>query len=386
MGQVDPALHDQGAAEMATRVISGTCWPLKRWPEVDQAAWAIGITPGDPFDDPHYGPHLREDSRIKVRKGYGRWLSFLAERCWLDPAQSPFARVTRTRLRAYFRALLRAGNADETVIGRFGELTMALKILAPGEDVSWVRRFDGVSVYVLLPKRRRVLMVPESDVLFDWGLEMMDKAPERLGERERLAAYRDGLLIAMLASRGRRLRSMGLLRTGYELIHRDGRFRIELTPDQVKTNKPDRFDLPERLTSYLQHYLDHVRPALLRGRHEVAFWVNTQGDAMRALGIQGRIFKLSRKRFGKAFGPHRFRHAIATTLALRLPECPGLAAGVLDNTPAIVDRYYSRPDQCQAGARYAQLVEGRMRAARKNTVERKNLSDSALKNSRGTPM
>jgi hypothetical protein len=80
--------------------------------------------------------------------------------------------------------------------------------------------------------------VPESDVLFDWGLEMMDQATSRSRERERLAAYRDGLLIALLASRGRRLRSMSLLRVGRELIQRDGRFRVELTFDQVKTTSP----------------------------------------------------------------------------------------------------------------------------------------------------
>jgi hypothetical protein len=63
---------------------SRLCWPLEQWPEVDQAAWAVGLVPGDPFDDPHYGPHLRSGSCGKIRKGYGRWLSFLAERGWLD--------------------------------------------------------------------------------------------------------------------------------------------------------------------------------------------------------------------------------------------------------------------------------------------------------------
>lgn len=65
-------------------------------------------------------------------------MGFLTDRGWLEPAQPPLARVARPRLRAYFRALRAAGNADWTIIGRFGELVMALKILAPGEDVSWV--------------------------------------------------------------------------------------------------------------------------------------------------------------------------------------------------------------------------------------------------------
>lgn len=343
---------------------SRLCWPLAWWPAVDQAAWALGFTPGDPFDDdPRYGPGLRPGSRPKIRKGYGRWLSFLAGRGWLDPAQPPLARVTRPRLRAYFRALRAAGNSDRTIIGRFSELTMALKVLAPGEDVSWVARPDGVSIYALLPKAQRVLLVPDGDVLFAWGLEMMDEAAARPGERNGLTAYRDGLLVALLAARGRRLRSMALLRVGRELVQRGGRFRIELAPDQVKTNKPDRFGLPDRLAPYLRHYLDSVRPALLGGRSEDAVWISAQGGALADASIQSRILRLTRRRFGQAFGPHRFRHAIGTTTALHAPAHPGLAAGLLGISPEILEQHYNRSSQCQAGARFAEVIRQRREQA-----------------------
>jgi hypothetical protein len=38
---------------------------------------------------------------------------------------------------------------------------------------------------------------------------------------------------------------MALLRVGQELIRHGEHHRIELTPDQARTGKPDRFDLPE---------------------------------------------------------------------------------------------------------------------------------------------
>ncbi|MFC7477905.1 tyrosine-type recombinase/integrase [Dankookia sp. GCM10030260] len=351
----------RAAAEMPPPGISRLCWPLEWWPAVDQAAWTLGFTPGDPFDDPRYGTELRLGSRTKIRKGYGRWLSFLAKRGWFDPAQPPLARATRPRLRAYFRTLRAAGNADRTIIGRFGELTMALKVLAPGEDVSWVMRPDGVSIYAMLPKAQRMLLVPDADVLFAWGLEMMDEAAARPREPGPLTAYRDGLLIALFAARGRRLRSMALLRVGRELVQRGGRFRVELTPDQVKTDKPDRFDLPDRLTSYLRHYLDSVRPALLRDRPEDAVWVSAQGGALTEAGIQSRIRRLTRRRFGQAFGPHRFRHAIATTTALHVPTHPGLAAGLLGISSGVLEQHYNRARQCQAATRFAEVIEQRRR-------------------------
>jgi hypothetical protein len=41
------------------------------------------------------------------------------------------------------------------------------------------------------------------------------------------------------------------------------------------------------------------------------------------------IGRLSKARFDITFGPHRFRHAIATTAPLHAPEYPGLAAPLL---------------------------------------------------------
>jgi hypothetical protein len=136
-------------------------------------------------------------------------------------------------------------------------------------------------------------------------------------------------LLAMLASRGRRLRAMSLLRVGKELIRHEQRYRIELTSAQNKTPEPDRFNLPESLTRYMRRYLHEVRPALLQGQMHDALWVNPKGGRWTAKGIQHRVMKLTLQRFGIAFGPHRLRHAIGTTAPMRDPCHPGVAAGVL---------------------------------------------------------
>lgn len=337
------------------------CWPIAQWPELDQAAWTLGCTPGDPFDDPHYGATLRPDSLAKTVKGYGRWLSFLASRGWLDPLVPPQRRVTRARLRAYFHALRKAGNADYTIIGRFAELAMAMKVIAPDEDTSWIRRPDGVTVYALLRKRKRTLMVPDVAVLYAWGIEMMDTADAAPTPARQLVAFRDGLLIAMLASRGRRLRSMALLRVGHELVLRGGRYRVELTPAQEKTKKRDCFDLPKELTPYTRHYLDIARPALLDGRCHDMLWVRTGGDPLTAKAIQDRMTKLSLRRFGVRFGTHRFRHAIGTTTPMRDPTHPGLAAGVLGISAAVLELHYDRAGQAMGAAAMDQAIRQRCR-------------------------
>jgi site-specific recombinase XerC len=346
------------------------CWRLGEWPALDQAAWTRGCTPVAPYDDPYgerrAGSTLRPDTLSKISKGYGRWLCFLAARGALEPDQPPLARVTRRRLRAYFHALRTAGNADYTVIGRFDELRKAMRILAPGQDVSWIDKPDGVSIAALLPKLRRPMLVPDSGVLLAWALAMMDQARVKpTAPRRRLTDYRDGLLLAMLAARGRRLRSMSLLRPGREVLQRGGHYRIELTPEQVKTSRADHFGLPEELTPYIQHYLDVVRPALLAGQSDDAFWISRDGTRMTAKAIQTQVFARTGKRFARAFGPHRMRHAIATTAALRASGHPSLGAGVLNITGRTTEKSYNlAAGQTAAALTFAALIEARRRSSR----------------------
>jgi hypothetical protein len=347
-------------------VVRGTarCIPLDDWPELDRAAWLRGCTADDPFnDDFRHGSALRPASQKKTREGYGRWLHFLTERGWLDPAAPPLARVTGPRLWDYFQALRAAGNAPFTIIGRFAELRMALKILAPGADVSWVVRPGGRSVYARLRKTRRHPQVPDSDVLFNWALDIMDSADTAATPYEGCRDFRDGLLLAILASRARRLGAMHGVSVGQQLVCRGGRFRIELEADLVKTKRPDAFDLPERLIPYLRRYLDEIRPVLLRGNQDDALWINRRGTRLTAKAISHIVHNRSKARFGIGFYPHAFRHALATTAALRCPEHPGLAAAVLGISTGIVEQHYNRAGQIDASRKLTALVERRGRAA-----------------------
>ncbi|ATR19460.1 Hypothetical protein RMHFA_04724 (plasmid) [Roseomonas mucosa] len=340
------------------------CWPLERWPEADRAAWRLHCTPGDPFGDVRPGARLRRASLATLIKGYGRWLSFLHSRGWLDPDEPPLARVTQERLRAYFRTLRRAGNADHTVIGRFGQLAMALAVIVPGAEVSWIRKPDGTSVHALLPKHTRQLVVPDGQVILDWGVTMMEQARVLLeqGRDKALTAYRDGLLIVLFALCGRRLRSVSLLRPGHELRQVGDCFRVELSGEQTKNGKADRFGLPPEFTPWMRRYLDVIRPALLDGQRHEALWISAQGGPLTTHGIQTRIQRLSLKRFGISFGPHRIRHSVVTTVALRLGETSAFGAAVVGNTPAVAEGY-NHAGQCQAALRYAALIHKRRRAA-----------------------
>ncbi len=333
------------------------------WPTLDRSLWEEGCEPGDPFAPGGHGSKLRKDSLDKTIKGYGYWLNFLAANGWLDESQHPVERITRERLMHYFKAMLAHKLRGYTILGHFIELRMAMKIMAPSNDTTYILRPNGVTIRGMLGPSCRPVLVPDATVLFRWGINMMRRAKLDASHREGMVAYRDGLLIAILASRGRRLRSMSLLRIGHEFIQRNGTYRVELEPHQVKNKKHDMFNLPEKLVPFIDKYLEQVRPALLRGRQSEALWIGKDGVDLQAKSIQEMVFKRSKARFSVAFGPHRFRHAIATTAVLRDPTCPNLGAAVLGNSVGVNEAHYIRADQVLAIRQLQSIIENSFDAA-----------------------
>ena len=100
-----------------------------------------------------------------------------------------------------------------------------------------------------------------------------------------------------------------------------------------------------------------MRPALLQGKRHDDFWVGINGKPLQRKGIQAMIGRLSKVRFDVTFGPHRFRHAIATTAPLRAPEHPGLAAPLLGISKEVVETHYNRSQQVSAVRTFQSIVE-----------------------------
>ena len=359
---VTPQVMPQSQAGLRAAV---RCWHVREWPLNDQAAWAAGLVVGDPFDDPTYSENLSAPTVGKVRKGYGRWLDFLERHELLDHAEPPLARVTRRRIVRYLHDLKSAGNADATLIGRIVELTMALKILVPGAKVDWIKRPTGPTIYAALPKIQRHLFVPDTGVLVAKALDKMNELdPGSVDRRYALVAFRDAVLVAVFATRARRLRAMAGIRVGKELIWRDDRFWIDLPPELVKTKKPDSFSLPAVLTPYVQRYLHEVRPALLNGHRSDGMWIGIGGEMLGYKGVQQSFTRTTGRWFEVGFGPHRCRHAATTTAALQMPEVPGLGARMLGSSEQVVEKHYQRAGQVVAALKLDQLIERQLKALR----------------------
>jgi hypothetical protein len=332
------------------------CLKFIEWPSDHKKAWLAGIEPGDGLDDFRYGAGLKPRTLSKIEKGYGRWLGFLAHRGLLEVASVPGSPVTAQNIRAYIRLMQALGNRDYTVVGRVVELQLALRILEPSQDFRWLTSPGGTALRSILTMAARRLERYDTRHLYLWGLHLMDTSLVRSPVRRRVQ-FRDGLLIAVLASRAPRLRSVTAICFGQHVIRADKGFRLIFGSEDIKTNRPIEYRLPASLTPYIERYLEVERRELLKGQSHDAFWVNWNGDPLGEVGVEKRIRWHSEKKFGKAFGPHRFRHALGTSQAIEDPANPAAGAVILGISPAMVEKHYNVGGQVEAAQAFIASVD-----------------------------
>ena len=316
---------------------------LADWPALDRAAWAEALRPGDMFDD-DAGPasNWRQDTLDKVMNGYGIWLMFLAATGRLDATADPAARVTPANLGAYVEAM-RGAVRQTTIVSRVTDLAAALRVMGPRAD----RRLLDLTLARLRAEPRdrkpKLHRMVTADRLYRLGCRIMADAPAMADQNYRWPAfYRDGLLIALLAARPLRLRSLVSLTLGDSIVRGDGVWLLRVPADAMKTRRVFEAPLPRSLTAALDRYVAEIRPALL-GKHETdAFWVTIRGGAMSRPGVRARVCELTQEHFGESVHPHLFRHCAATSIAVFDPVHVRLAAQLLGHTDLSgVEKHYN---------------------------------------------
>jgi hypothetical protein len=333
---------------------------LSGWPPGDLQLWKAGLQPGDILDGPRYASRLRPDTILAIAAGYRRWLVFLRAHGRLDLMLTPASRVTRENVADYVR-ISRGDLCNRSLIARLSELRRAMRIMHPDFDFRWLTSPGGRSLESLLPVTTRPMQIIDSKVLYEWGHTIIREALAEPHPDRRRIGYRDGLLIALFAARAPRVRSMASLRLDKTVIRNgDTSYRLVFEKADVKTSRRIEYDAPEGLSSAIDRYIAVERVELLAGQTHDSFWVNKYGEPLSANNISDMIRVRSGRAFGKAFGPHRFRHAIGTTAPLKDPAHPGVAAAVLGISGHMVEEHYNRATQADVAMRFhATLSEQR---------------------------
>jgi site-specific recombinase XerD len=338
--------------------------PISDWPDLDRKLWEAGQILQDQFDGPLYAARLKPISIRNAARSYGRWLVVLDASGEFDPAVMPAVRVTPARVRAFLAALRAQKNSNNSIVTRFFDLQAAFRIMQPEVDFSWLTSHGGVSLRSLLPAERKPIETVDSGELKALGHELMRDALSQKHPEKRCLRYRNGLLIAILASLAPRLRSVAAMTCGqHVLVHGDG-YRLVFKRRDVKNKRWIEYPIPPDLVSCARRYLEVERVELLGGKQHDWFWVNREGNKLQDIGIAGMVRRMAKARFGMVFGPHRFRHSLATTAARADPDNPGLAAAVLAVTPGVVGEHYNLAKQEHAAADFIKVVQDERRRTR----------------------
>jgi integrase/recombinase XerD len=282
-------------------------WPVEAWPEADRLAWARATAAGDLLDDGGIAADWREATRRSAVGAYGRWLAHLAAEGALDPAAEPAERVTPEAIRRYL-AVLEPACSSITVANYIAVLVMMLQALAPERDWAWLSQVQARLQRRATPSRdKRPRLVPAAE-LFALGLDLMAEAEAApAGEAvEAALAFRDGLMIALLATRPLRQRNFLAIEIGRHLLQVGEGWRLTFGGEETKTRRPLEVTVPRALHAPLDCYLRHWRPLLLaigRRRHPNSqgqaagerLWVTRDGTAVSA-GAQQRRWRIAPRR------------------------------------------------------------------------------------------
>jgi integrase/recombinase XerD len=337
------------------------CKRFEEWPSSDQTLWLAALVPGDVLEAGGQRAGYRLHTNRKIAVGYGRWLQWVDYAGLFDPTQAPGVRITRKSVAAYV-ADLATRNSTSTQIARLEELFQAACVMDRTRDWSWLRRIAGRVRARHVPARAKRPRLVGAEELYALGQQQMAAAAGRDAPRRRAIMFRDGLLVALLASRPVRRRNLAGLRFGTTLMRHQDLWWIDLPEGSTKTGAPLTMPLPAELSAAVDQYRALYHPVLLtmRGRWyssataesaATAVWISTDGSAMTEMALYDRIAQMTKTAFGRSISPHLFRDCAATSIAIGDPGHVRIAASLLGHrTFTTTERHYNHARQREAAA------------------------------------
>lgn len=348
---------------------SGRSLPFDDWPEADRAMWEDLTTLEDMFGDPGGFAHLRPATVRAYQRSYAQWLAHLVGGGVDLDAEAPDARATVERLRRYLDAI--AHLSPRTRAHLFSHLHRVLSEAYPDSDWSRLRNARNTLSRRANDAgcRRSGDLMPSSDLLIDIGLRQIENARGNMPLRRSDAlAWRNGLLVAMLACHALRCRTLASLVLG-STIRRDGRgFAIWASAADMKMGRPFEFRLSPLLAGEMDEYLARARPLFDNGSDpdRGPLWLTYCGRQLRPESITHAVGRLTRACLRHRTTPHLFRHAAMTTMANASGFDARLGQHFLSHRrPETSERHFNLATQLDAGRAFADLLGDKLGVRRR---------------------
>jgi len=276
------------------------------------------------------GPTLSPATRNALRVSYAQYLHFVAENYPELLLKPPELRIDRTMLAEYV-GLLRRTNQDVSIVTILHHLRLALRLICPKEDWSWLLTVIK-RIAASAPRSTKRYGLVSSDQLFMLGLELMDKAVAlsdglRKVSKTFALQYRDGLLTALLAGTGVRRRTVTALRIGKHLIKSAELWTLEIPAEDMKGKRPLEPYVSRELSARIDLYLRRFRARLPGATSHDGLWPSNKAGPMTGNAIYDAVYRRTKEAFGFGVNLHRFRHASGNLWSI---EDPANVRGVKD--------------------------------------------------------
>jgi integrase/recombinase XerD len=332
--------------------------PYEAWPEGDRMRWEAAFKVGtDLFDDRGPAVHLAERTRLSLQYAYGRFLAFLSAHHDNLLARAPAARVDRKIIEEYVKSLPKSCGGI-TIANYLNHLQFTLRYICPDEDWSWLLQIAKRIATQAKRKPEKHHLVT-SETLYALGIELMDSAIAngKSGTWRVQTAFRDGLIIALLALVPLRRRTLAALRIGKHLVRSGDVWVLDIPAEDIKTKRPIEYLISAELSERIDFYLNQIRPQTPgAGTHDY-LWASSRSRPMGDGGIYNNVRRRTRKALGFPVNLHRFRSAAAT---LWSAQDPANVRGVKDllghSTFGTTEKYYIMSQSRIAGRALARAV------------------------------
>lgn len=332
--------------------------PFDRWPQDDRRLWTIAFSGTDVFADTASGP-LSPTTLYGRRAAYGQWLGFLDLMAPELLALTPDDRVTLATVSDYVE-YLRQNCRETTVSIEIQRLFLVIRVLYPSTDWKWVNRICRRIARYARPMKHPEVQTPALNRL---GLFLMDSALEEAAHRGTLTKscafrFRDGFLIALLVEAPIRRRALSRLTLDAHLEKLGRLWCVKVPAKLTKTKTPQDFVLSARLSTYLDTYLEKIRPAFPGSDGHQSLWPYIDRPMTDRM-IWRRVVKRTRVELGFAVSPHRFRNAAATFLTTQDPANAYAARDLLGHRSINMTQkhYVDRAQSRLAGRTLSSILE-----------------------------
>jgi integrase/recombinase XerD len=330
------------------------------WPATDKTLWKAAVAPGkDLFDDGGPGAHLSDRTICQLRYTYGKFLYFLSTEHDELLERNPAARID-AKLVEEFVKWQPATCGRVTISIYLYHLWLALRNMYPTKDWRWLLTiYKRIKARVKARPERHHLVT--SDKLYDLGIKLMDAAiasgkPPTSWRVQ--TGFRDGLIIALLASIPLRRRSLAALRIGKQLIQSGDHWVLDIPAQDVKTKRPLDYPLSRELSRRVDTYVNEIRRRTAGADTHDYLWASSRGGPLRAQLIYKAVRRRTRKALGFPINLHRFRLAAATLWSVRDPGNVRGAKDLLGHASfATTEKYYIMAQSRLAGRALARRID-----------------------------